>query len=97
MSKPKTLKDLLIGQHISLREVEDIARSVFDGETTMAGPEGYLVTACKYDDLPQHIRDFVRKAFLSFTVKNVLDADVDESYVEVDEANGLIVGRDGED
>lgn len=75
MNKPKTLHDLLIGQHISLREVEDIARTVFDGKTTAAGPEGYVMTACAYDDLPEHIRQFVRKAFLSFTVENVLDAD----------------------
>ena len=89
MSKPKTLKDLLIGQHISLREVEDLARTVFDGETTMAGPDGYLMTACKYDDLPQHIRDFVRKAFLSFSVTNVLDAsDVAEEDRIYDEENG---------
>jgi hypothetical protein len=75
MSKPSTLKDLLVGQHISLREVEDIARTVFDGETTAAGPEGYVITACRYDDLPDHIQQFVRKAFLSFTVENVLDVD----------------------
>jgi len=74
MNKPKTLHDLLIGQHISLREIDDIARTVFDGKTTAAGPEGYVITACVYDDLPDHIRQFVRKAFLSFTIENVLDA-----------------------
>jgi hypothetical protein len=74
MSKPKTIHDLLIGQHISLRDVEDIARNVFDGKTTSAGPEGYVITACSYDDLPNHIRDFVRKAFFFFAVENVLDA-----------------------
>lgn len=80
MSKPKTLHDLLIGQHIGLREVEDIARTVFDGKTTMAGPEGYLVTACRYDDLPKHIRQYVRKAFFYFTIENVLDVNVGDNY-----------------
>ena len=78
MNKPKTLHDLLIGQHISLREIEDIARTVFDGKTTGAGPEGYIITACHYDDLPKHIKEYTRKAFFSFTVENILDAATEE-------------------
>ncbi len=87
MNKPKTLHDLLIGQHISLRDVEDIARTVFDGKTTAAGPEGYIITACSYDDLPDHIKQYVRKAFFSFTVENVLDARGPEDRREADEAS----------
>ena len=74
MGKPKTLHDLLIRQLVSLKEIEDIARTVFDGVTTAAGPEGYVMTACKYDDIPDHIKPFVRKAFFSFTIENVFDA-----------------------
>lgn len=88
MSKPETVKDLFIGQHISLSDVEDLARAVFDGKTTAAGPEGYVVTAALYDDLPDHIRDFVRKAFMFFSVENVLDADEaddEPDYSERDE------------
>ena len=85
MSKPKTLHDLLLGQHITLREVEDIARSVFDGKTTAAGPEGYVITAATYDELPPHLRDSVRKAFFHCTVENVLDAnEADEDETEVE-------------
>lgn len=90
MSKPKTVKDLFIGQHISLNDVEDLARAVFDGETSAAGPDGYIVTACKYDDLPRHIREFTRKAFMYFTVENVLDAAEDND--EAEEADD-ITGR----
>jgi len=78
MSKPETLHDLLVGQHISLHDIEDVARAVFDGKTTAAGPEGYIITACAYDNLPDHIKQYVRKAFFSFKVENVLDVNVDE-------------------
>ena len=74
MSKPKTLMDLLIGQHINLSEINTIARALFTDETTMAGPEGYLVTGVNFDDLPDHVQGFIRKAILRFTVENVLDA-----------------------
>ena len=97
MSKPKTLHDLLIGQHINLREVDDIARTVFDGVTTGAGPEGYMMTACKYDDLPQHIRDFTRKAFLYFTVENVLDANEDDAEDLSDDAYDKTDEYEGDD
>ncbi len=74
MNKPETLKDLMIGQHIGRNEIEAIARTMFDGKTTAAGPEGYIITAVAYDDLPKHVRDFVMKAILEFSVENVLDA-----------------------
>ena len=74
MNKPKTLHDLLIGQHIGLNEINAIARAMFNDATTMAGPDGYLVTGVNFDDLPDHVQGFIRKAILQFTVKNVLDA-----------------------
>ena len=68
------LHDLLIGQHIGLNEINAIARAMFNDATTMAGPDGYLVTGVNFDDLPDHVQGFIRKAILQFTVKNVLDA-----------------------
>lgn len=82
MDKPNTLRDLLAAGHISLTDVRNIARMVFNGETTAAGPaeggiEGYVLTACKFDDLPEHVQGFVIKAILAFGVENVLDAEND--------------------
>lgn len=88
MNKPKTLKDLLIGGHINRSEIETIARAIFTDATTMAGPEGYLVTGANFDDLPPHVQGFIVKAILEFGVKNVLDAseDRDGLYMDSDEA-----------
>ncbi len=86
MTKPTNLKDMLAGGHISRGEVESIARSIFDGKTTMAGPEGYVITASSFDALPEHVRGFIVKAVLEFSVENVLDAvEDDESEEDVDE------------
>ena len=77
MSKPNTLHDLLIDGQVSLQDIENIARTVFDGRIKTTGfpaPEGYVMTAGSYDDLPEHIQSFVRKAFFYFTVENVFDA-----------------------
>ncbi len=71
--KPETLKDLLAGGHITLGEVRNIAKSLFDGETTAAGPEGYIITAVALDKLPDHVQQFIVKAILEFRVTNVLD------------------------
>lgn len=84
MPKPNTMLDLLKDGHINLGEVNVIARAMFNTEVTMAGPEGYLVTGVNFDDLPKHIREFISKAILQFTVENILDAnaradDADES------------------
>ena len=74
MSKPNTMLDLLTEGHIGRTDIEAIARALFTDATTVAGPEGYLVTGVNYDDLPDHVQDFIRKAILQFTVENVLDA-----------------------
>lgn len=79
MSKPETLRDLLAGGHINLAEVRVIARSLFDGETTAAGPNGYIIKAVAYDDLPEHVQGFINKAILAFSVENVLDAGSDNA------------------
>ena len=72
--KPETLKDLLAGGHIVLGEVRNIAKSIFDGQMTAAGPEGYIITAARFDDLPDSCQQFIIKAVLEFKVTNVLDA-----------------------
>jgi len=84
MNKPETLRDLLGGGHISITEVDKIISNstLFDGVTTSAGPEGYVITAVAYNDLPEHVRGFIRKAVLAFTVENVLDASEDEDEEE---------------
>jgi hypothetical protein len=74
MNKPSTMLDLLKDGHIGLNEVNAIARAMFTNATTMAGPEGYLVTSVNFDDLPEHVQGFIRKAILQFTVENILDA-----------------------
>lgn len=82
MNKPETLKDLMVGQYIGRNEIESIARTFFDGKTTAAGPEGYVITAVSYDDLPAHVQGFILKAILEFKIENVLDAnDVAEEDV----------------
>ena len=75
MSKPDILRDLKESGHLSVGDVETIARTIFNEHTTMAGPAGYIITACNYDDLPPHVREFIRKAILQFKVKNVLDVE----------------------
>ena len=87
MTKPNTMLDLLSEGHIGLNEVTAIARALFNDATTMAGPEGYLVTGVNYDDLPDHVQGFIRKAILQFTVENVLDADGPWDRDEADEAS----------
>ena len=86
MSKPNTLLDLLRDGHVGLNEINTIARTLFTNATTMAGPEGYLVTGVNFDDLPDHVQGFIRKAILQFTVENVLDAGEPEDRREADEA-----------
>jgi hypothetical protein len=81
MSKPEKLMDLLREGHISLGEVRKIASDIFDGETTAAGPEGYVITAAKWDELPDHVQGFIVKGILQFKVENVLDA-ADEPEVD---------------
>lgn len=84
MGKPTTLKDLLAGSHITKSEVRKIARDIFNGETTGAGPEGYVITAVNFDDLPEHVQGFVLKAILEFKVENVLDKHRPETEDEDD-------------
>lgn len=84
MAKPNTLKDLLTEGHITLGDVKKIARDIFDGETTGAGPEGYLLTAAKFDDLPNHVQGFIVKAILEFKVENVLDKPRDGLFMDDD-------------
>lgn len=77
MTKPNTLKDLLTDGHISLGDVRAIAREIFNGKNTSAGPSGYVVTAVSFDALPEHVQGFIIKATLDFGVENLLDVAVD--------------------
>ena len=88
MTKPTKLKDLMIGGHIGINEINTIARALFTNATTMAGPEGYLVTGINFDDLPEHVRGYIRKAIKEFSVENVLDANVtDDEDEDADDDN----------
>ena len=76
--KPKIIKDLLVGGHITTGDVRNIARSMFDGKNTadgtgQGGLEGYVITACDFDKLAPHIQGFLVKAVLEFSVQNFLD------------------------
>lgn len=76
--KPKIIKDLLAGGHITIGDVRNIARSIFDGHNTAEGTgqgglEGYVITACDFDSLPDHVQGFLVKAILEFSVQNFLD------------------------
>lgn len=77
MTKPSNLKDLLAEGHITKSEITSIARDIFDGSTTGAGPDGYVITAIKYDDLDERLQTYVFKAILEFPVENILDASID--------------------
>lgn len=73
MSNPETLADLVRSGHATIGEVREIAKHVFDGETSGAGPEGYVVTFPLFVDLPDHIQQFIIKAFQFSKIENVLD------------------------
>lgn len=92
--KPKTLQDLLVGGHITNREVEFIARSIFDGQTRSSVDnddilDGYVVKACDFDTLPDHVKGFVLKAIRAFRVENILD------YATNEEENLPLTDDDG--
>lgn len=77
--KPQKIKDLMMSGNASAQDIQRIAEGIFDGETTAAGPaqgglECYVITACKFTDLPLHVQGFIVKAILEFKVENVLDA-----------------------
>lgn len=77
MSKPATIKDLLIGDHVSRLSVKKLAQTIFDGKsvvTTVEGLEGYVVTLPRFDDLSDPTKQYIVKALLDARVANVLDA-----------------------
>ncbi len=94
--KPETLKDLLAGGHIVLGEVRNIAKSIFDGKMTAAGPEGYIITAAKFDDLPDSCQQFIIKAVLEFKVTNVFDAAEPDDAMTTIQRLGQEFDADGE-
>lgn len=74
MNKPQTIQYLIREGVAGTKDVDAIARSLFDGKTTGAWIEGYVATAADWDSLPDATKQFVRKAIGFFTVENVLDA-----------------------
>lgn len=92
--KPKIIKDLLAGGHITIGDVKNIARSIFDGDNTAEGTgqgglEGYTITACVFDDLAPHIQGFIVKAILEFKVENFLDVKTEADCIADDD--GMVV------
>lgn len=92
--KPKIIKDLLAGGHITIGDVKNIARSIFDGNNTadgtgQGGLEGYVITACKFDDLAEHIQGFLVKAILEFNVQNFLDVKSEADSIADDD--GMVI------
>ena len=93
--KPKIIKDLLAGGHITKGDVKNIARSIFDGGNTAEGTgqgglEGYTITACLFDDLPDHVQGFVLKAILEFKVQNFLDVQ-EEAAHDIADNEGMVI------
>ena len=92
--KPKIIKDLLAGGHITKGDVKNIARSIFDGGNTAEGTgqgglEGYTITACLFDDLPDHVQGYVVKAILEFKVENFLDVKAEADCIADD--SGMVI------
>ena len=96
MSKPETLKDLLAEGHISKSEIRAIAKTIFDGVTKGAGPEGYLITAAKFDDLPEGTKQHIVKAILEFKVENVFEHG-EELALDHSNADSVLAENDPED
>ncbi len=76
IKKPARVFDLVQHGHMTMGEVRKIAQNFFDGKTTGAGPEGYIITAVALNDLPENLRQWIDKAILQFPVENVLDANM---------------------
>ena len=96
--KPKIIKDLLIGNHITVGDVRNIARSMFDGKNTadgtgQGGLEGYVIKACSFDDLPVHVQGFIVKAILEFQVENFLDVKTEADSMADDDGMVIADGK----
>lgn len=93
--KPKIIKDLLANGHITIGDAKNIARSIFDGHNTadgtgQGGLEGYTITACNFDDLPDHVQGFIVKAILEFQVQNFLDVKEEAAHAIADD-DGMVI------
>ena len=97
MTKPSTLKDLLAEGHIDKTEIRKIARDIFDGSTTGAGPEGYVITAVDFDVLDERLQQYVIKTILEFPVENILDAATSDDDVDELLADMVADANDAED
>jgi len=84
MNKPQTIQHLIRDGVAGTKDVDTIARSLFDGKTTGAWIEGYVATAADWDSLPEPTKQFVRKAIGFFKVENVLDAKREPEAFSID-------------
>ena len=75
MGKPKTLKDLMIAGEITNGMLDVLARDLFNDDHIFPTIDSlpYDIFTPIYDDLPEHVRGFIRKAILESTVKNILE------------------------
>lgn len=78
MSKPDTLQDLITNGVAGNRDVEDIARLLFDGARIFTGPNGHQTVIVAYDRLPDACKQFIRKAISMSSVQNILDVNEEE-------------------
>lgn len=94
MPRLDTLKDLMVTGDLSMGEARNLTKTVFDGETTLnQAILPYNITMPAFDDLADHIQQFLIKAMLEAKVVNFLDAKDNDN----DPDNGSIYGLVRED
>lgn len=110
MSKPETLKELMIAGDLTMGEARRLTRKVFNGnEVLVQDLIPYTITVPNLDDLPDHVTSFVIKAMLEASIVNVMDrTDADDAADATDfpfseddgdfdkEAHYAAFGSDGE-
>lgn len=74
MPKIETLKDLMIASDLSMGEVRNLTKLVFDGESTLTQDVlPYNITMPKFEDMADHIQQFLIKAMLEAKIVNLFD------------------------
>ncbi len=74
MTKPETLKDLMIASDLTVGEARRIAAKLFDGRAVVDQTEvPYHVVLPVLDDLPDHVQQFIVKAILESRIINYMD------------------------
>lgn len=76
MTRPSTLKELMQAGDLTMGEARRITVNIFDSKVIV--PQNvipYSVTMPAFNDLPDHVQQFVIKAMLESAIVNLLDAD----------------------